>query len=294
MRTQEKTFLLHPDIGSRRSWGCAHSKHLKKGISFKESCKICNPAFQYPSNEGETAQRKPYESQALPDIPAFASPQRGDEIDFAKLWRLAERRRPLKEICELLNRPEVFIREKVQEKFGFTWEVLSQRAPVELHNDLIDCVYRKARAGDIRFVLILEKWGLLDGSADTRRSVEGPVVGLSDDLRSVSTEELAARIQRLTGKYLNVVARPARFSENGNLSATLTVRDAEPDEGLTEAPWVPLPEDAAPVGMHAETEALNTSFLEEQKLSVPEGAKPEAAPPRGDAIARPQAGVLTL
>jgi hypothetical protein len=261
-----------------------HSRHIRRGLAYRESCLVCNPSYVKPAVEPP---------QAVPELVekerAREELKLQNELDYARLYRLVERRRPLQEIAGLFGKSVDELKGLAEHHFKATWETLAARAPIELRNDLLDTCYRKARQGDVRFILLLEKWNLLTGEDDLKGMVTAS--GLpKEDLSSISTAELEERVRRVTGKYLAIVGRPSRFEENGNLSPTLTLRDAEEGEGLITEPWVPLPAEADQVPVTHEAE-LSTEVASD---TTPEEVKPEGPPPRGDAVARPQAGVLTL
>ena len=254
-----------------------HSRHIKRGLAYKESCLICNLSWVKPAIE------------PIPELVAQETARqdlkRENELDYARIYRLLERRRPAEEIASLFNKSVQELKALVVGHFKVDWETLASRAPQELRNDLMDTVYRKARQGDVRFVLLLERWNCLSGEDDLKGAVTA--IGLpKEDLRNLSNEELEARVQRVARKYLSVVGRRPRFSENGKLSNTLELRDAEPNEGLEQAPWIPLPTDA------------DSPTQNKDEISVPDVVVsepvPEGPPPRGDAIARPLPGVLNL
>jgi hypothetical protein len=154
----------------------------------------------------------------------------------------------------------------------------------------MDTVYRKARQGDVRFVLILEKWGLLSGNTDSGGS-DRPIPGLDNSLRGVSTAELEERVRKATGKLLSVVGRPSRFSENGKLSSTLEIREATEDEGIKQEPWIPLPRDAEPQTVLEVAEEIPEELPEP---GSPSGEQVVEKPVRGPAISFPQSEVAHL
>jgi hypothetical protein len=113
-------------------------------------------------------------------------------------------------------------------------------------NDLHDTVFKKARAGDVRFVLLLEKWGVLQPTDST---YQGRIQGLDNaGFRSMSDEELAERAKKYgidVALRRGVVERPYRFTVAGLVSPTLELREPGPGGELPkEIPWVPLPPDS--------------------------------------------------
>jgi hypothetical protein len=208
----------------------------------------------------------------LPPDKGYEEPAPKAPFDFARVWRLAERKIPLGVIVELFGVTEEHFRAEILKHHKYSWDIVAARAPVELENDLLDICHKRARQGDIKFVLLLEKWGLLNpyarqtdrlGNASGRASLAG-----------ISTEELKARVSKLS----KTVERKPLFAETGQLSPTLEVREAAPDGAISVESWKPVVGESDPApDFVAEVETL---------LTVEDGGNPLVEPAQPEKLVR--------
>lgn len=310
MPNQTGAYLKHPDLGMRRGCGAAHARHIKKGIAFRETCRICVPSYVPPPDSPAAKRAATRVGDPIPvSGPAHAEPKKGQPLDFARLWRLIERRRPLSEIAQLFNLTQEQLQEEVRKHFGCDWAALAERAPQELENDLLDTVYKKARQGDVRFVLILERWGLIRGDREAAQA--GRIQGIGDnrDIADIPTPELERRAQdydRQIERLKKGLNRPPTFSGTV-LSPTCEIRPATIEEirefedirkGVRPVQDVTIkPPDSSD---HHFTRRNEESAHEQIETTTEQPKAPDLPPqpvtalPGGPVVARPEPGMLHL
>ena len=293
MPNQRQALVNDPTLGDRRGVNACHSKHLKKGQAYRESCRVCNPSYVKPVQLSVEEIHLPPLSKAQIPGPSNADTKKGDPFDKAKLWRLAERKHSLSEISSLFGLTQEQLREQIQEHFKMSWETLADRAPKELQNDLHDTVYRKARQGDVRFVLLLEKWGLLPSQTEQGRPLFQGID--NSDLSSVSTEELERRAAAYSTRIemiKKVISRPKTFGTPGQITPTLELRvmTAGESSSIIQEPGQPLAQKSESVLQLGELAIQHVRTVEKVVEPTPKPAEVV----QGPVTARPDSGLLVL